>query len=341
MRPPPVQDLGWTRLDDPSSVGSVRRAVVHTARAIAFREDRVAEVALAATELATNAVVHATAGAALLRVRRHESESALEMVLVDSGPGMADVADAMRDGMSTNGTLGIGLGAVSRLANRLDIHSDPRRGSVTVATFRPDARTADAAPAFDGITRPIGGEEVCGDAWSAHRAGDRLTLLLADGLGHGTLAADASRRAVDEFDDDPWRGPAELLRVLHGALGGSRGAAVTIVDLDLARRSLVFAGVGNVAGRIVGGRAGTGTDTRGLAAQPGIVGHQMREVREVTLPLERGDLVVLHSDGLTSKWDLSVHRGALARSCDVVAALLLREAGLRQDDAAVAVVRVP
>ena len=56
MRPPPVQDLGWTRLDDPSSVGSVRRAVVHTARAIAFREDRVAEVALAATELATNAI---------------------------------------------------------------------------------------------------------------------------------------------------------------------------------------------------------------------------------------------------------------------------------------------
>ena len=250
---------------------------------------------------------------------------------------MVDVVDAMRDGMSTSGTLGIGLGAVSRLANRLDIHSDPRRGSVTVATFRRDAQALDPAPAADGITRPIGGEEVCGDAWSVHHAGHRVAVLLADGLGHGALAADASRLAVEHFDRDPWRGPSAVLRGVHGALAGTRGAAVSMIDLDVAAATLEFAGVGNVVGRIVGSRA----DPLGLAAQPGIVGHQMREVRPVVLPIERGDLVVLHTDGLTSKWDLTAHRGARGRACDVVAALLLREAGLRQDDAAVVVVRVP
>lgn len=337
MRPPSVQDLSWTRLDDPSAIGAVRRLVVHTARGLGFAEQRVAEVALAATELATNAVVHATAGNVVVRVRRHEGDSALELVLMDGGPGMVDVSDSMRDGMSTSGTLGIGLGAVARLANRFDIHSDPRRGSVSVATFRRDAHIADPAPIADGITRPIGGEDLCGDAWSAHRAADRLVVLLADGLGHGALAADASRLAVERFDSDPWRGPVDVLRDVHGALSGSRGAAVSVIDLDLAERVMVFAGVGNVVGRVIGSRA----DPTGLAAQPGIVGHQMREVRSVTVPIERNDLVVLHTDGLTSKWDLSAHRGVRARSCDVVAALLLREAGLRQDDAAVVVARVP
>ncbi len=337
MRLPSVIDLGWTRLDEASAVGMVRRSAVHTVRTLGYGEARVAEVALATTELATNTVVHATAGQALLRVRRHENDSSLELVLVDAGPGMDDVVDAMRDGMSTGGTLGIGLGAVARLANRLDIHSDPRRGSITVATFRRDVHTIDTAPDVDGITRPIGGEDICGDAWAVFRAADRLTVMVADGLGHGVLAADASRLAVERFADDPWLGPADVLRQVHSSLGATRGAAVSMFDIDLARRTLVFAGVGNVVGRLIG----SAERSTGLAAQPGIVGHQMREVRAVTTPIERGDLVVLHTDGLTSKWDLWMHRGARGRSCDLVAALLLRDAGLRQDDAAVVVARVP
>jgi hypothetical protein len=64
-------------------------------------------------------------------------------------------------------------------------------------------------------------------------------------------------------------------------------------------------------------------------------------VREVIVPVESGAIVVLHSDGLTAKWDHAAHRGLLVESPTVIAAVLLREAGLRQDDACVVVLRVP
>jgi len=71
--------------------------------------------------------------------------------------------------MSTTGTLGIGLGAVQRLADTFDIHSQPGTGTIQLARFwpRPAPPAATVEPAVGGITRPISGEQVCGDAWAA------------------------------------------------------------------------------------------------------------------------------------------------------------------------------
>ncbi|MEV4614965.1 ATP-binding SpoIIE family protein phosphatase [Kitasatospora sp. NPDC049258] len=191
MRPavPATEDVAWFR-DEQSLPAAARGAAAALARRIGLGDQRAAEVALAVSEAATNLRRHAVDGSLLLRVIRTETDAGLEFVTVDSGPGMADVPHSLADGTSSAGTLGIGLGAISRLADTFDVHSLPGRGTVLAARFwaKEAAGRARAAgePVVAGLTRPISGEEVCGDAWAARPAA-------GPGPGHG--AADGERTA--------------------------------------------------------------------------------------------------------------------------------------------------
>lgn len=159
------EDVAWFR-DQPEAA---RGAAAALGRRIGLGEQRTAEMVIAVAELAANVTKHAVDGSVLLRVLRNETVAGVEVIVVDSGPGMTDVPAALRDGMSTAGTLGIGLGAVGRLADTFDIHSQAGLGSVQLARFwpRPLPTSVAGEPLVAGITRPISGEQVCGDAWAA------------------------------------------------------------------------------------------------------------------------------------------------------------------------------
>jgi anti-sigma regulatory factor (Ser/Thr protein kinase) len=345
-----TDDVGWYQVEDRSAPGQVRRAVVALAERLGFVEARRSEVAVAATELATNLHRHATAGTLAVRVRRTGTQAAVELVAVDSGPGIADTRAVMADGHSTAGTLGVGLGAVSRIATTCDLHSVVDRGTVMVATFWPSAEPDEAVAGpgsaseavrwggpqhLDGITRPINGESVCGDAWAWRVSSGITTVLLADGLGHGPLAATASQKAVAAFDGMADREPTAILTAVDRAINGTRGAAVSVAAIDPAHGLVRFAGVGNVAGWL-----DDGTKRRQMVGFPGIVGQNRRKtIRQLDYEITTGGLVVLHSDGLSGKWALDGYPGIRRHQPLVIAASLLRDAGIRHDDASVVVVR--
>ncbi|MYT26565.1 serine/threonine protein kinase, partial [Streptomyces sp. SID7760] len=138
-------------------------------RRVNLGEHRTGQLVLAVAELATNTSKHAVDGSLLLRVLRTRDVAGIEVVAVDGGPGMSDVSAALRDGMSTAGTLGIGLGAVRRLADTFAIHSRPGLGTIQVARFWPHPLppALQREPLVSGITRALGGEDTCGDAWAA------------------------------------------------------------------------------------------------------------------------------------------------------------------------------
>jgi anti-sigma regulatory factor (Ser/Thr protein kinase) len=329
-----IEDVEWIRVEDESAPGRVRRSASAQARRLGFSEHRSGEVAIAATELATNLHRHAVKGVVLVRIRRGADQGAVELVVLDGGPGVEDLGAIARDGRSSAGTLGIGLGAVMRLATWFDSHSVPGRGTVMVATFWPDAAPV-PRPAVAALTRPISGESVCGDACAQRTSGGVTTLLLADGLGHGELAASAAREAVRAFvtpvEDES---PARTLRRLDGALRSTRGAAVAVVRFDPSAATLTFAGVGNVAAWVDDGER-----RQGFVSNPGIVGHNTKAVREIEASVPEGALIVLHSDGLTAKWDVNAYPGLRMHDPHLVAATLIRDAGVRPDDASVIVAR--
>ncbi|MEU1085077.1 ATP-binding SpoIIE family protein phosphatase [Streptomyces sp. NPDC005908] len=336
---------------DATRVRDVRVAAEQAASRAGLDEQRRAACALVATELATNLLKHAQAGEVVVDVvdpavlPEGRPGQAVQITALDHGPGIADVPGALKDGFTTSDSLGAGLGTCRRLADTFGLHSVPGRGTVAVARIGP--ATAGLVPEQEpartlgvhagGVNLPFAGAELSGDAWSWVRSGDRVTLLLADGLGHGAEAARASTAAVEELRHGARLPPAELLQRLHTALGGTRGAAVAVAQLDTWTGRLRFAGIGNVTARLrEGGR------WRTLLSRPGIVGaHRPRTVREDEVAWTPESLLILHTDGLPGRWTPPPDTGVPPADPAVTAAVAVRDAGSAarpvRDDTAVAV----
>ncbi|GJG86927.1 transcriptional regulator [Gemmatimonadetes bacterium T265] len=352
--PPPAHVVP---VDEPTRVGEARRAAAAVATALGFDETAAARVALVATELATNLARHAVGGQLVIQAA---DGPAVDLLAVDRGPGIADVLRAMVDGYSSGGTSGTGLGAVRRQADAVDLYSRwsppslgapgpgmPDAGEGTVVWARcvlPTAAGAARAADLAGVCVPVEGERECGDAWTVVDAGGRVLVLVADGLGHGPAAADASSAAVSTFQTfAATLAPALLVERLHAALRATRGAAVAVAAFDPARREVRFAGVGNVAGAVLTPAAsGMGAwASQSMMSHNGTVGHQLRKVQELAYAWPVGAIAVFHTDGIRSRWQLERYPGLAARRPAVISAVLWRDYSRARDDATVVVVRDP
>jgi anti-sigma regulatory factor (Ser/Thr protein kinase) len=315
----------------------VRRLATSMAGRLGFDEQDQGRVALVLTEAANNAVLHGGGGEIVLRCF-HGSAPGIEAIIADRGPGMADLGRALRDGYSTAGTSGSGLGAVKRLSNKFDIYS--AAGIGTVLLVQVCSRAAVLSTGSSGrldngaVCLPRTGETECGDAWALARSGDRHLLIVADGLGHGPDAAKASRQAITTFHNRRTLPLTDLLGEIHLALRSTRGAAVAVAALDPTKREVRYAGVGNIAGAVV-----TGDETRSMVSHNGTLGHEVRKVQEFTYAWPPGALVIMHSDGLQTQWRLDRYPGLSSRAPSVIAGLLYRDFTRGRDDVTVAAVR--
>jgi anti-sigma regulatory factor (Ser/Thr protein kinase) len=327
-----ADDRTWMRVDDQWAVGAVRRTAVALGAEAGLGEKEISDLAIVATEMATNLVRHAADGVVLVRIVRADDDAGIEIVAIDRGPGIPDVESASVDGHSTAGTLGIGLGAIARKATTFDIYS--RVGSGTVLAAAVFAGEGRPSTWVAGLSRPMPGEDVCGDGYAARTVEGRRQMMLCDGLGHGPLAAVSARMAVAEFLTAPAGGPVEILDHIHRRIQHTRGVVGAIAEFEPGAGVVRFAGVGNIAGTVV-----DGDQSRAMVSLPGILGEQRREARVFSYPLSADAIVVLHSDGLTDRWSLVTYPGLVTQAPVVVAATLLRDAGKRRDDASVLVAR--
>lgn len=102
-------------------------------------------------------------------------------------------------------------------------------------------------------------------------------VLVADGLGHGLLAAEASREAVRVFRKRPMDGPVAALQTAHAALRSTRGSAGAVAHIDCERRVITYAGVGNIAGVVL-----SASERWNMASYTGTLGHEVRTFTEFT-----------------------------------------------------------
>lgn len=320
-------------MGDPSRVGEARRHAAQLAADCGLDDVDAGRLALVVTELATNLVRHARHGRLWLSARPGRSE--VEVVAVDEGPGIPDVERSLGDGFSTAGTPGTGLGAVRRLAQDFDLHSTVPGGTVVVARVRA-ARLPGPRDAFlpGAVSLAAPGENVCGDDWAFALEGDRASLVVADGLGHGPDAAEAAAVALESFAEDPFASPRQLMERIHQALRRTRGAAVMALQADAGAGTIRSAGAGNVMARLV-----SGVSDRALLCQHGTAGIAMRTPEEITTPWPPHALLVVYSDGIESRWSGGVLAPVLGRDPVLAATLLARDHCRGRDDATVAVLR--
>lgn len=323
-------------IDDPSQVGEARRVGTELARALGFNDTQLGRASLVATEAAGNIIKHAGSGEVIFRDISDRKTSGLEMLALDRGPGMADVSRCLEDGYSTAGSPGTGLGAVRRLSMQFDLYSVYGKGTALLSQLwpTPDYRPAGGNLNIGVVCLAMERGVPCGDAWAAHVRQHRVLILLADGLGHGPLAARAADEAVRVFSEDSTRGPAEILQAAHGPLRATRGAGVSVAEIDCGERRVRYAGIGNIAGGILDGVA-----SRSFVTLNGTLGHEWQQLREFTYVWPAGGLLVMHTDGLGSRWTLRDYPGLIGRHPSIVAGVLYRDFKRGNDDVTVVVMR--
>ena len=312
-------------IDDSSKVGEARRAA-HTLANFEFSAEIAGKVSIAATELANNLLLHARGGELLIQVLGNEDSPVVELLAIDRGPGMDDVERCLRDGYSTAGTPGTGLGAVRRLATEFDIHSAPGEGTIVMARF---GNTGGMR--LGAVNRVVEGEIECGDAWSLRQDAQGFALFVVDGLGHGTFAAEAARVAVGAFEANPFAQPQDILVRANGLMSKTRGGAAA--SARVVGDQVSYCGVGNISGVLI-----SHGKSQGLVSHNGTLGLNQRRTQQFEYRRDPGAFLIMHSDGVSARWDLKHRADLLSRHPAIIAAALYREHGRERDDATVVVV---
>lgn len=319
-----IQELG--------QAGEVRRMAMSLARRIGFDEVEIGRIAIVVTEAVTNMVKHGQGGNLLLQPYVN-GKCGIVTLALDRGPGMARLTEMMSDGYSTAGSMGTGLGAISRQSSRFDLYSVPGKGTALFAGIG-HADEPDALPRFGGVCIPVRGEDLCGDGWATHRIEHRLYAIVSDGLGHGPQAHEASEAAIAAFREHAGKPLETLVRLLHEALRPTRGASLAVMEIDVGAERVRYCGVGNISARII-----SGDSDRSLVSSFGTPGHDFHRAREYEHAYPRDATLVIHSDGLSPHWGLSDYPGLVRREPALIAGVLYRDHARPRDDVTVVVVR--
>jgi serine/threonine protein phosphatase PrpC len=177
--------------------------------------------------------------------------------------------------------------------------------------------------------RPARNEKVCGDCHSILVKEDTL-VIIADGLGHGPMANEASVAFCEYVEKHPDGSLEEMIRGASDEISKTRGVAGALMRIDGSERRMSFAGVGNIDMQAVA------HNSIHPVCTPGIVGKRIRKVIEFDYEMHPGDLVAVFSDGISSRLDLKPFRHHKAQD---IADEIMATHGKDHDDATCIVIR--
>jgi negative regulator of sigma-B (phosphoserine phosphatase) len=183
-------------------------------------------------------------------------------------------------------------------------------------------------------SRLVPGETDCGDKAIVLSSHTRSLIAVVDGVGHGSAAAHAAELALERLQEDPAGPLSSLIRRCHDALRGTRGVAMGLASVGGSNGAMTWLGVGNVQGRLVS--PNDGESGASMMLRPGIAGDRLPSLDPATLKIQRGDLLLLATDGLREGFaDGLDPRGTVQDIADRI----LNEYHRPQDDALLLVAR--
>jgi anti-sigma regulatory factor (Ser/Thr protein kinase) len=325
----------FLQIAERSRVAEARRLAVQLSTAQGFNHNDAGRVAIVATELATNLVKHAGGGEIVISSFDDAEGKGLELLALDKGPGIVDLNKALADGHSTTGTAGTGLGAIRRSADVFAVSSRVGRGTAVVARLKPEGQAAnEGGYLVAGLCATYPGETVCGDGWATGASATKIAVLMADGSGHGPEAHKAALRAIEIFRTQTDRGVEPVAQAIDRALAVTRGAAVAVAEIDPASGQVNFVGIGNISAALIDQGS-----VRRMISNNGTAGHIAPRIRAFQYPFRNEATVIMHSDGLTPRWDLNDYPGLIAAHPSLIAGILYRDFRRGRDDASIVVVR--
>ncbi len=326
------------QVNRPAQVKSASDTARKFAAALGFTTVECDEIALAVNELATNLIKHAGEGEIQLNSIESSGGVGIQIISEDNGPGIHDAERAVADGYSTAGSLGAGLGAINRFMDGLEFSPRHHAGLRVVCQRWVRPSPTGSFPRlleFGAATRayrlmPENGDTFVIRQWEGHALAGVI-----DGLGHGQFAqraAHTAREYVERHFDQPLE---NIFRGVARDCRATRGVVMTLVRFELARQKVIVASVGNVEVRLLGNPTAFNPRLR-----RGIVGlSSSTDPVPTEHPWTPASLLILHSDGVQSRWASDQFKELSRETPGVIARRLLDDYGRIEDDATVLVAR--
>lgn len=327
------------RFDERSFLSLIKRDIAKKARSLGFSAERIGNLDIIISELSSNLLKFGDRKREFLwRSVQQQGQTGIEMIAIDKGPGIAHLYQALQDGYSTSGTAGEGLGAIKRLANFFDVYSQPNRGTVVLCRCFAKKNGISRHLTVGAICVAKPGEQECGDGYQIIFIPEKniFQIVLLDGLGHGHEAFQATQSALQQYEKIVGRKPAFILEQIHQAIQKTRGAVGLVISLDTRQQKVAYSGVGNISGKITAWEKPTS-----LVSSNGTLGLNASRIQEREVSWQRGQLLIMHSDGILSRSDITQYPQIEKHDPTVLAACLYRDFSRNNDDATVIVSKYP
>ena len=319
------------KIDDRSYVSFIKREIHNLALSNGFSTLKVGEIDIIISEITSNLIKFADTGELLYRVGSDDIGIFFEVYCLDKGKGIKDLSRMMQDGVSSSATLGQGLGAINRLSDASSIYTLPDWGTVVHSKIYQKYSDVYRKPNiinFGAVQVCCPGETVCGDGFFVKKLATGVLFLMGDGLGHGINAHEAAQEAITAFKECRYTSPVDVLRYIHDQVKKTRGLVATVAYLDFAAEKWLMCGVGNISTSLY-----TGLLAKNYTPYNGIVGHNIpRTLNNSTMNLEKYQTLIMHSDGLKTRWNLNDMQGLLKHEPNVIAVALYKENARYNDD---------
>ena len=258
---------------------------------LGFSPTEAAHAATAISEVASNIWLYAGAGTVDLVPMEEPSGAALTVVASDSGPGIADVDRAMRDGYSSRGGMGLGLPGARRLMDEFSIVSAAGRGTTVTMTRRRRDSLAESASRSLVEWGSAGAREDRQAVVAPFRYG--VLIAAVTGLGGGRTAADAARAAAGLLRERPAESPIVLVEHCHRALRGTSGAAMALASFSQLDARMTWLSVGSADCLLVRLADESQTLAASAPSHHGVVGRRLASATAATVPVMQGDVLAM------------------------------------------------
>ncbi|CAM3550865.1 SpoIIE family protein phosphatase [Flavobacterium chungbukense] len=328
------------RIDDRSLIPFIKREIHNLALHLGFTPHRAAETDIIIAELTSNLIKYAGGGDLLYRSNHNGNCNEIEIYCLDKGVGIENTARIMNDGYSTSSTLGQGIGAIKRLSNDFQIYS--MKGWGTVQYIKICDKSEISIPSsvtgldLSALSVNYPGERLCGDGYHVKYLRNGFQIFTGDGLGHGMHAHEAVQQSIRAFKQCTEKNPAAVLRYVHEHVKKSRGLVATVACVDYETESWNICGIGNINTRIY-----NGLENKTYTAYNGIVGHNIpRTLNSTSIPYQKHQIIVMHSDGLRTRWNLSDLSSIIKQSPGIIASALYKDNVRGTDDATILVGKI-
>lgn len=329
-------------LPDRSYSSITKRDITKLAEGWGFSETEVGKLNIVISELLSNLAKFSGQGGELLVKTLGTPVHTIEILCLDKGPGMSEPLRMLEDGVSTFGSAGEGLGAIKRQSSFFDIYSLPSLGTVilvhiTKSSLKSKIIQEPNRLEIGYVMVPKPNEQVCGDGFSVVTQNNRTDILALDGLGHGANANEASAQAIAAFQENILLDPANRLRAIHSAIKRTRGAVG--LTARICNGKIDYCGIGNIVGKLFSQEASSvGPQYKNIISYNGILGYNIpNTLNNQQLDWVRNKTLILHSDGLKTRWELSKYPNLLRHHPTIIAAVLYLDHSRHTDDTLVVV----